>query len=113
MESTVYISNVDKQETKIRGYSKLLFEIYDKKGETDAFSTSTMSDYNLEKYIADANKVLDSESIFKHKFGVNLKPLTIIKDDAGNIVGLSRKNGILFKNEVQIKEVSNDLDLAL
>lgn len=101
MENTVYISSVDKQETKIKGYSKLLFEIFDKKGKTDVFSTSTMSNYNLDKYIMDATEVLGTNSVFKNQFGVVLKPLSIIKDDQGYIVGLSNKNGLLLKNEVQ------------
>ncbi len=113
MENIVYISNIDKQETKIKGYSKLLFEIYDKKGETDVFSTSTMSDYSLERYINEANKVLETNSFFKNKFGVNLKAFKTIQDDKNNIVGLARQNGILLKNEVKQMELDSDNEIAL
>lgn len=113
MENTVYISDVDKKESKIKGYSKLLFKIYDKNGETDLFSTSTMSDYNLEKYIEDASKVLETKSIFKNKFGVTLKSLTTIKDDKENIVGLSRKTGTLLKSEVKQKDFVASDEMSL
>lgn len=113
MENTVFISNVDKQEAKIKGYSKLRFEIYDKNGETDVFCTSTMSDYHADKYLLDANKVLGIESPFKNKFGVYLISLEQVKDDDKNLVGLKCKNGILLKNEVQQKTFINNNELLL
>ena len=115
MDSKVFIYNVENISTKIKGFSKINFYLYDKDNNKFVFSTSSMSDYNAKKYESDALKMLDYQSWFSLINSTYIKDFKPIIDDKNFIAGLICDNGILLRNEVQSKTIAknNNQDYGL
>ncbi len=103
MEKEVYVSSV--RQENLGKFAKVIIEIFDKRGDKDSFSTSLMTKYNAEKYIATLLNVSGKDSWFKVFFGLNPLEFSVTIDEEQNeIVALSNSKATLFKNEVVLSK---------
>lgn len=100
MDKNVFISKATYIPTKVKGFCKLKFDLFNRDNEKSSFYTSTMTDYLAKKYEKDALKLLGQKSWFDMVYGIDPEEFTPILGDDKTIVGLKGDKALLLRNEV-------------
>ncbi len=109
MGKEVYVSGI-KQEN-VGKLTKIIIDVFDKTGETFSFSTSLMTKYNTEKYMASLLKISGKDSWFKVFFGLDPLEFCVALDEEQNeIVALSNSQATIYKNEIVFNKACENLE---
>lgn len=113
MEREVYVSAI--RQENVGKLAKIVVDVFDKFGQTAVFSSSSMSKYNAEKYMATMLKLSGKDSWFKVFFGLSPFEFCATMDEEQNeIVALSNDQATLFKNEIVLnKSLKNSNNAAM
>ena len=114
MPQHFFVSNVEFVPSKLDGFSKLNFYLFDKGKNNALFTTSSMTDYNAKKYEKDALNLMGCKDWLSMIYSPYVTAFTPIFDEKHTIVGLMCSNGVLLKNEVKsnkkVFQKETDLD---
>lgn len=101
MEENVFVCGAEI--ITVKDLSKFVLKLFDKNFKTAVFSTSLMSNYNAKKYEQQVLEMVGLNDWDEAIFGTKLIEFTLLtdSDNLKEIVGLSHKNGLIFKNEIK------------
>lgn len=101
MEENVFVCGAEI--LSVKDLSKFVLKLFDKDYKTSMFSTSLMSNYNAKKYKQQVLEMLGLNDWDEAIFGTKLIEFSLLtdSDNPKKIVGLSHKNGLIFKNEIK------------